>query len=216
MRKLAKVKPKVDYRHRWPTQQTLVESRVSLEHSRLGRRWKFHLGWLRRLKRRSSPGPGKSTHPYDTGLGEQGSDSGPGPGSRSVASSTHNNQGCWKLISRIPHATSPPAPVPKVSLTKPEPRPETPKTPVQFLRLLTSPRKSPLPPSRNATPFDCDKAAVRYRYTNAGIQTQDLQPEIVRPIAQSPNKLSTKIKSFPRRIFRRRRPARPLAARSLT
>ncbi|KAI0908850.1 hypothetical protein F4823DRAFT_597056, partial [Ustulina deusta] len=211
MGKRAKVKPKVDYRYRWPTQQTLVESRVSLETPRLKWRWKFRVtGWLRRLKRRSSPEPGKSTHPYDTGLGERGSHS--GSGSSPISTLTQDGQRRRKLLSRMPHTAPSPAPVPKISLIKEEPRPETPvKTPVQLLRLLTSPRKSPLPRSRNATPFDFDKATVRF--TNSRAQAQDLQPKAARPVAKTPDMPSTKFKSFVRRIFKRG--SRRRAARSL-
>ncbi|KAI1309223.1 hypothetical protein F5Y03DRAFT_393053 [Xylaria venustula] len=93
MTKRAKVKSKIDYRHRWPTQQTLVESRPARRTLGLKRRWdKLHAGWQRRLKRRSSREPGKSTHPYDTGLGEQRSDS--GSASTPTSASTEDGQRC--------------------------------------------------------------------------------------------------------------------------
>ncbi|KAI0428446.1 hypothetical protein F5Y09DRAFT_287279 [Xylaria sp. FL1042] len=210
MGKRVKVKPKIDYRHRWPTQQTLVESRVSVGPSRFKRRWKLHVGWLRqRLKRRSSPKPGKSTHPYDTGLGE--SDSGSGSTSTST---TQDDQRCWRLFARTPHPASPsPVPVPKISFIKAELRPETPKTPVQLLRLLTNPRKSPFPGSRNSIPFDCDKATVRC--TNSRVQAQDLQPQAARPVAKSTKMLSSKFKSFARKLFKHRNPGRRLAVRPI-
>ncbi|KAI0553177.1 hypothetical protein F4679DRAFT_580847 [Xylaria curta] len=112
-----RVKHRVDYRHRWPTQQTLIESRVSMDGPRSKRPWKSGVELLRRLKRRSSPEPGKSTHPYDTGVGEQGSGSGPS----SSSNPTDDGLGCWKRVTHMPPNTpplpAPPSPVYRNSLT---------------------------------------------------------------------------------------------------
>ncbi|KAI0968110.1 hypothetical protein F4678DRAFT_202543 [Xylaria arbuscula] len=200
MRKRAKVKSKIDYRRRWPTQQTLVESRPARRTFGLKRRWeKLHVGLKRRLKKRSSREPGKSTHPYDTGLGEQGNDS--GSTSTPTSASTEDGQRCWRLPGRIPRSPSPPAPVPKIALIKAESRPETPKTPVQLLRILTGPRRSPLPSSRNTTPFDSDKPAVRCTHSRA--QVQDLQPKTSQPVVKTPKALPNKFK-WCMRIFKLR------------
>ncbi|KAI0483708.1 hypothetical protein F4859DRAFT_512353 [Xylaria cf. heliscus] len=215
MRKREKAKHRVDYRHRWPTQQTLIESRMSVDTPRS--KWrceKSGVEWLRRLKSRSCPEPGKSTHPYDTGVGEQESDS----GSSSTSASEVGGDGlqCWKLFTRIPHtppppappspATPSPAPAPKISHMKDETRPETPKTPVQYLRLLANSRKSPFPRSRTATPSDFDNATVKS--TRSGVQTLVLPPTesqpILEPMAESPKTLSEKIESFLKNIFKRR------------
>ncbi|KAI0535466.1 hypothetical protein GGR58DRAFT_442751 [Xylaria digitata] len=210
MVKRAKVKPKVDYRHRWPTTQTLVDSRVSLTTLRSKWRWKFRVGWLRRLGRKAPPGPGKSTHPYDTGIGEG---SGSGSGSRPTPTLNDDGQGCWKLFTRVPYAPSSPAPVPKLSQTKEEPRPETPKTPVQFLRYLTNPKKSPLPRPRTASSFDCDKPTVKC--TKCTVQTPDLRPKATSAATKRPNAPSRKFKSFMKNVFRRRSSDRRHAVRPL-
>ncbi|KAI1742874.1 hypothetical protein F4680DRAFT_471785 [Xylaria scruposa] len=119
MRKSDKVKrrakQRIDYRHRWPTQQTLIESRMSVDAPRSKRRWKSGVGLLRRLKRRSSPEPGKSTHPYDTGVGEQGSGSGLISSSNSTSEARGNNLGCWTMFTRTPPTPPPTLPSPVVS-----------------------------------------------------------------------------------------------------
>ncbi|KAI1276998.1 hypothetical protein F5Y07DRAFT_398888 [Xylaria sp. FL0933] len=208
MGKRMKVKPKFDYRHRWPTQQTLVESRLSVGPSRFKWPWEeLQAGWQRQwLQRRASPKPGKSTHPYDTGLGERNSRSGSTSTSTSTVT-TQDDQRRWGRFGRTPRPTSPsPAPVPKISLIKAEPRPETPKTPVQLLRLWTNPRRTRLSGSRNSTPFDCDKPTVRC--TDSRVQAQDLQQQAARPVAKSPKmfSFSSKFRSFVRRTFKRRGP----------
>ncbi|GAW13828.1 hypothetical protein ANO14919_032180 [Xylariales sp. No.14919] len=204
-----KAKQKVDYRHRWPTQQTLVDSRASLPTLRFKWRWGFRVGWLRRLKRRSSPEPGKSTHPYDTGVGERGGDSGSGSGFASMVN--EDGQGCLGLFSRMSQPPTSPAPVPKFSHIKE--RPETPKTPVQFLRHLTSPKKSPLPRPRTASSFDCDKPTVKC--TKCTVQTPDLPPKVAGPVAKRPKVLSVKFKSWVKNVFRRRGTGRRRTARQL-
>lgn len=72
------VRPNIDYHHRWPTTQTLVESQNSLDTVTSRRGWKLNprAEWLKLLeKTKGSPKPGKSTHPYDTGVDEWVSDS---------------------------------------------------------------------------------------------------------------------------------------------
>ncbi|KAI0453011.1 hypothetical protein F5B21DRAFT_505738 [Xylaria acuta] len=198
-----RVKHKVDYRYRWPTQQTLVESRVSVDPPRSTRRWKPGVGWLRRLKRRPSPEPGKSTHPYDTGVGEQGSDS--GASSTSTSEAWDGGLGCWKLFARMPPTPPPPAPpspppVLRFSHIKDETRPETPKTPVQYLRLLASPRKPPFPRSRTATPSDFDKATLKS--TRSRIQTPAPPPKVSQPVVTSPKTSSARFEFFVKNILR--------------
>ncbi|KAI0811796.1 hypothetical protein GGR55DRAFT_88898 [Xylaria sp. FL0064] len=206
MEKRTKVKSKIDYRHRWPTQQTLVESRISMGPSRFKWHWEeLQAGWQRqRLQRRASPKPGKSTHPYDTGLGESNS----GSGSTSTSTvRTQDDQRRWRRFGRTPRpASPPPAPIPKISLIKAEPRPETPKTPVQLLRLWTNPRRTRLSGSRNSTPFDCDKPTVRC--TDSRVQAQDLQQQAAWPVAKRPKMLLSwsKLRSFARKTFKRRSP----------
>ncbi|KAI1196694.1 hypothetical protein F5X97DRAFT_304499 [Nemania serpens] len=168
-KKRAKKKPNVDYRYRWPTQQTLVESRVSMETSRSECRWKFCARRLRQLRRMWSPGPGKSTHPYDTGIGEPESVWGSGSRSAFAAAEVRGDgRTGWKKLIRTSFTSSSPAPVPKLPHTREKSRPETPKTPIQPLRVFvhSRPRSSPFPRSRTATPLDPDKPAVqsiRYR-----------------------------------------------------
>ncbi|KAI3324437.1 hypothetical protein HD806DRAFT_534739 [Xylariaceae sp. AK1471] len=152
------VKANVDYRHRWPTTQTLVESQDSFQTIRSKRRWKSPAEWLQQLKRRESQEPGKSTHPYDTGVGEWENDS------VSTSSITtvvlDDGQRWYKLFTRKAYTPSPLQPAPKLSHVRVElPRPETPKTPVQFLRLWTGPRLpiSPFPRSRTVSPLDDSK-----------------------------------------------------------
>ncbi|KAI0864052.1 hypothetical protein F4860DRAFT_511423 [Xylaria cubensis] len=154
--KVKRVKHKVDYRHRWPTQQTLIESRVSVDASRSKWRWQSGVELLRRLKRRSSPEPGKSTHPYDTGISRQGSGSDSTSSPSSTSQAWGDGLGCWKMFTHPPTpppAAPSPAPIPKFSHIRDETRSETSKTPVQYLRLLAN----PFPRSRTATPSDFDK-----------------------------------------------------------
>ncbi|KAI8952965.1 hypothetical protein F4801DRAFT_598831 [Xylaria longipes] len=202
-----RVKHRVDYRHRWPTQQTLIESRVSVGPSIFKRRWKKSgIEWVRRLKRRSSPEPGKSTHPYDTGVGEQGSDS--GSSSTSTGDACGDGLGFWKLFTRMSPTPPPPAPplpttpIPKFSHIKDETRSETPKTPVQYLRLRTSSRKSPFPRSRTATPSDFDRATVKS--TRSRIQTPALPPMASPPEVESSKTLLDRFENFAKNTFRLR------------
>ncbi|KAI1758024.1 hypothetical protein F4782DRAFT_524720 [Xylaria castorea] len=201
-----RVKHRVDYRYRWPTQQTLIESRVSVNPPRSKRRWKPGVGLLRRLKRRSSPEPGKSTHPYDTGIGGQGSGSSPSP--NSTSETWADSPRCWKMFTRMPPTPPPPpalpspAPIPKFSHIRDETRPETPKTPVQYLRLLASTRKSPFPRSRTATPSDFDKATVKS--TRSRIQTPAPPPMASQPVVNSPKTLWGRFGSIVKNMFRRR------------
>lgn len=109
-KKRAKKKPNVDYRYRWPTQQTLVESRVSMETSRSECRWKFCARRLRQLRRMWSPGPGKSTHPYDTGIGEPESVWGSGSRSAFAAAEVRGDgRTGWKKLIRTSFTSSSPA-----------------------------------------------------------------------------------------------------------
>ncbi|KAI1369742.1 hypothetical protein F5Y08DRAFT_334097 [Xylaria arbuscula] len=206
MGKRMKNKPNIDYRHRWPTQQTLVESRATLI-PRFKWRWKTRTRWLRRrLARRPAPKPpGKSTHPYDTGLGDSGDDDSRSGSAVIGPPLTQGDQKCFKLFNRTPQAAPPPTPViPKISLIKEEPRPETPKTPVQLLRQHLNRRtkkSSPLPRSRNATPIvDSDKPAIRC--SNCRVPVHDLElPKTARPAAKNPKRLSTKIRSIAQKMF---------------
>ncbi|KAI0405152.1 hypothetical protein F4802DRAFT_204085 [Xylaria palmicola] len=207
MRKRGKVKPRVDYRHRWPTQQTLIESRASLEAPTFEWQWRlrFRADWLRRLARRSSPEPGKSTHPYDTGVGGRESDS--DPGSRSL--SPVADPGCWRRLTCTPRVPTPPPPVPKFSHVREEPRPETPKTPIQFLRHLATPRKSPFPRSRTSTPLDADKPPIKF--TRSRVQTPapapaPPPPPVVRPVVKAPKTLSARLRSLLKNMSRWQRP----------
>ncbi|KAI1821465.1 hypothetical protein F4861DRAFT_541947 [Xylaria intraflava] len=136
--KWAKPKTHIDYRHRWPTQQTLVESRESLETQKSGPRWKFRGSWPRWPKRRGCQEPGKSTHPYDTAISERGSE--PGSGSRAMPKAASGGRTFCKFFTHASRAS----PAQEPPRNKEEPQPEPPKTPIQLLRLS---RKSP--PSRS-------------------------------------------------------------------
>ncbi|KAI2633431.1 hypothetical protein GGS21DRAFT_134909 [Xylaria nigripes] len=165
MRKWMKPKVNFDYRDRWPTQQTLVESHVSQENSHCRRRWKFRLrsSWLRCPKLRPSQEPGQSTHPYDTGVDERACDSrsssGPtcedGDGGDQICPFFGLIRGIrspLSLISKLPHF--------REDLQSEMRRPETPKTPIQLLRPSTSYRKSPFPRPRTISPLNIDTGAA--------------------------------------------------------
>ncbi|KAI8625902.1 hypothetical protein F5Y19DRAFT_478982 [Xylariaceae sp. FL1651] len=205
--KRRRVKAHVDYRHRWPTQQTLVDSQISFKRPRSKLRQKFKAVLRRRLKREAPHEPGKSTHPYDTGIIPRGRDS---ESASSTSSSTtirdpENGKKWWKLPNRKPRVPSP-LPIPQVPLTpqiKEEPRPETPKSPVQLFRFLASPRKSPFPRSRTASPFDLDNDGAK------SVKSTPQPPAPPPPKApQSPVKeriisQAATIESFLRTIFKR-------------
>jgi hypothetical protein len=105
-----RAKKDVDYRHRWPTQLTLVESHDSSQAPRFKRRKKFEALWLQRLKRTAHHEPGKSTHPYDTGVSEWGAGSGPTSRSASRTSTIEvpdDGKRWWELFTRRPQTASP-------------------------------------------------------------------------------------------------------------
>ncbi|KAI1131127.1 hypothetical protein F5Y10DRAFT_287880 [Nemania abortiva] len=200
-RKWAKTKPNVDYRHRWPTQQTLVDSRVSMMTRRSRRRWKLHVGWSHWLKKTQNSEPGKSTHPYDTGVGGQESDS------ESIPSSTSSpSRLCLTMFTRTQHTRtlSSRTPAPRPSRDREEPRPDTPKTPVPLRRFLTTPRNSPCPGARTDSPFDSDKPTVKSTKLMHRVETPAPPPEAERPVAKSLRMLSAKLMYLTKNIFRRR------------
>ncbi|KAI1112259.1 hypothetical protein F5Y14DRAFT_453236 [Nemania sp. NC0429] len=205
--KWTKKKTNVDYRYRWPTQQTLVESRVSIQTSRSERRWKLCGRRLRLLRRKSSPGPGKSTHPYDTGIGERReSDSRSSSRSAFTAAEVRGDgRTRWKKLTRTSYTTSAPAPAPKYFLAREEQRPETPKTPIQALRTFVHPhpRSSPFPRSRTATSLDPDKPAVPSTRSKAHVPPPP-PAQAGRPVERNPRVPWARLRYFAQGLFRRR------------
>ncbi|KAI1164016.1 hypothetical protein F5B18DRAFT_651136 [Nemania serpens] len=215
-KKRAKKKPNVDYRYRWPTQQTLVESQASMETSRSECRWNFSVRRLRLLRRKSSPGPGKSTHPYDTGVGERDSDSVSSSRSASAtAEARGDGQTCWKKLIRASYTSSSLAPAPKFTHTREKSRPETPKTPIQPLRIFVHPppRSSPFPRSRTATPLDLDKPTVQSTRSKAHVSAPP-QAQAGRPVAKKARMSCGRLQYFVQSLFRRRSLDWQRAARS--
>ncbi|KAI0201609.1 hypothetical protein F4808DRAFT_424519 [Astrocystis sublimbata] len=164
-------KPNVDYRHRWPTQQTLIESGVLVDSPRFKWRWKPSGRWLRRLGRSSSSEPGKSTHPYDTGVGAHESES--EPSLRIPSPAGDNDRRRWKPFARVASAPPPPAPTPasalKISHDREESGSETLYSPIQHLRQLANYRKSPMIQSPTPAPAEFDKATLKS--TESRVQT---------------------------------------------
>ncbi|KAI0878660.1 hypothetical protein GGS24DRAFT_369522 [Hypoxylon argillaceum] len=198
--KRVKIKPRVDYRRRWPTQQTLVESRVSIKPGRPKRHWKFGAGWPWWLKKKPALEPGKSTHPYDTGVGEEESSS--ESSSESTSALGDDDQSCLSMLTRMPHACSSRTPVPKFSHVKEEPTLDTPRPSIQLLRFLTTPKNSPFPRTRTDSPFDFDKRSVKS--TRLREQTPAPPPKADRPDVKEPKTQSAKLKYLAKTIFRRR------------
>ncbi|GAW26117.1 hypothetical protein SAMD00023353_2101310 [Rosellinia necatrix] len=205
MRRKTKIRSKIDYRHRWPTQQTLVESRISVETPISKWREKLRAPGAFRFKKRWSPEPGKSTHPYDTGLCEQATDSSPSSSSSSASMLAGDGNRCWDMISRGLRNGSSPASTPKVIHASEGSRSEPPSTPAQFLRLLASPRKSPFPRSRTASSFDYDKATVKS--TGSRTHTPALRP-VARLVPRSVSR------PVPRPALRPSTASRPTVKRS--
>lgn len=207
MGKRTKVKSNVDYRLRWPTQQTLVESWISVESPISKWRHKLHTEWLPRLKKRSPSEPGKSTHPYDTGVVDRRSNS--ESSSRSSSTLVRDARRCWRLFARAPHVPSSPVHTPKPPrIAEGQPRQELPGTPTQYLRLLTTPIKSPLS-RRQATssPFGSEKAAVKSARVRipTPTPTPTPTPPAPPPTVNCPIEiLSAKYESFARGKLRRR------------
>ncbi|KAI1187974.1 hypothetical protein F5B17DRAFT_397279 [Nemania serpens] len=210
-KKRAKKKPNVDYRYRWPTQQTLVESRASMETSTSERRWKSYIRQFRQLRRKSSPGPGKSTHPYDTGIGERESDSELNSGSALEAAEVRGDgRTCLKKLIRTSFTSSSLAPTSKFSHTREKSRPETPKTPIQPLRVFVHPpppplRNSPFSRSRTVTPADPDKPAVQSTRSRAHVPPAPPPAQAGRPVTMNPRlSWGSRLRNFVQSLFRRR------------
>ncbi|KAI0105021.1 hypothetical protein GGR51DRAFT_560624 [Nemania sp. FL0031] len=208
-KKRGEKRPKVDYRHRWPTQQTLVESRISIKSRRIKRHWKLRVGWLNHLVRRASPEPGMSTHPYDTGVCWQGSGSRSTPTLTGTSSLTDDGGTCLTMFTRslhTPHVKSVRTPIPRpshnVEEPREEPRPDTPKTSIQLRRFLITPRNSPFPRARTASPFDIDKPAVKS--TKHKVQTPAPLPEAERPVVKGPKSFPANINCPVKRMLRHR------------
>ncbi|KAI1814255.1 hypothetical protein GGS20DRAFT_549186 [Poronia punctata] len=146
----------IDYRHRWPTEHTLVESNQSFESQRSKHRHRSFISPLHRLRRRSyTTEPGKSTHPYDTGVG-WGSHGYP---MQTVSLNSKAAGGSRKRFKMFHHKSSTPLipPVSNASHADKDSRPVTPKTPGQLLRFLTGPKSSPSPRSRTVSFLEPDK-----------------------------------------------------------
>ncbi|KAI1437083.1 hypothetical protein GGR50DRAFT_692579 [Xylaria sp. CBS 124048] len=209
----AKPKANVDYRDRWPTQLTLIESRASLEKSRVNLRWGFGGQWL---NRKSSREPGKSTHPYDTAVEDPRNSL--GPNSISVSGGSGGRHILCKLFTRISRASSPPlvrnmfsrwarviADQCQAAQEPPrEPRAEPPKTPIQFLRLWTNSARSSFRRRQTVSPFDFNKEAGRAKPTETSVPPS-IAPE---SFAERRKRLSSKLKSFVESICPWRRRAR--------
>ncbi|KAI1326757.1 hypothetical protein F5Y16DRAFT_373944 [Xylariaceae sp. FL0255] len=93
-----------DYRERWPTQMTLVESCDSSEHDQ--QTWRSKISEFLQSLFRSKPSrkpakPGKSTHPYDTEFSHP-----PGTGAEGSGHPSTPKPQWWKFLSRTSRPAS--------------------------------------------------------------------------------------------------------------